>query len=325
MTWDSVPFAVGGGAVHSPEVFRLMAYAATGSAEGIVTPTDLKVTQLPTAGASIRVAPGAALIRNRASGQLWQTYVARNPTIDTVAVPQTGGSARTDLVIARIEDPYLSGENYNTPANPQIGPYIFTRVITNVPAGTKRIQDVAGYAGSSAITLARISMPANTATVTAGMITDLRDIARPREKNFRGLQNAAGGTLVGTNEVIWPTTTDSIEIPEWATNMIGTITIFGVLQGVYNGDGKEAARFRIRIGTALYTITTLITIETTDKQRVTIAIPVALSIPSSLRGTTQSVQVLARRDNLDNKGSFFVSSTAGSQLAVDLTFREIVE
>ena len=61
MSFDSVPWFVGGGALHSPEVARLLAHAATSGAAGVVTPADLAVSALPVPGASVRVAVGGAL------------------------------------------------------------------------------------------------------------------------------------------------------------------------------------------------------------------------------------------------------------------------
>src|SRR5690606_29700444 len=131
MTWDAVPWFVGGGAEHSPEVARLLAYAATGGAEGIVLPTDLRVAPLSAPGSGVRVLPGAAPVRTRASGGALQTYVARLPVANTVSISATGsGAGRSDLIVARIEDPYVAGTPYQEPENPASGPYVFTRVIS---------------------------------------------------------------------------------------------------------------------------------------------------------------------------------------------------
>ena len=90
MAWDSTPWFVGGGAHHSPEVARVLAYAASSGAEGIVTPEALRVRPLAVPGTSVRIAPGACLIVNRYPGGAWQTYVGRNPVEHTVPITAAG-------------------------------------------------------------------------------------------------------------------------------------------------------------------------------------------------------------------------------------------
>jgi hypothetical protein len=227
MSWDSVPWFVGGGAEHSPEVARLLAYAATGGAEGIVVPGDLKVVPLAVPGGSVTVSSGAALILNRATGGTAQTYVARNPSADTVGIAPTGSAGgRSDLIVAQIEDPFMAGEPWQAPANPKAGPYVFTRVIPNVPAGTTRLQDVPGYTGRSAVTLARVDLPASTGTVTAAMITDLRALARPRQSSetYADL-GASRSTLSSTSYTTFPAYRPGVPVPTWATHMRVDVTI----------------------------------------------------------------------------------------------------
>lgn len=219
MSWDSVPWFVGGGAQHSPEVARLLAYAATGGAEGVVAPTDLKVTALDVPAGAVRVLPGAGMVLNRAAGGGQQTYAARLPVADEVEIAATGSaSGRSDLIVAQIEDPFMPGEPWQAPADPAVGPYVFTRVIPNVPAGTTRLQDAPGFEGRSALTLARVDLPPSTGTVTAAMITDLRGLVAPRTK--RVLVNAAmpasAANLTSGTFVDWPTGGITVDVPSWA-------------------------------------------------------------------------------------------------------------
>jgi hypothetical protein len=121
--------------------------------------------------------------RRAALGGGSQSYAARMPTVEQVDVPPvTVEGPRSDLVIARVEDPY-GGETWPAPEDPTIGPYVFTRVIPDVPAGTTSIRDV--DPDSTAVTLARLDMPPGTTTITAAMVTDLRQLARPRSESFR--------------------------------------------------------------------------------------------------------------------------------------------
>lgn len=219
MAWDAVPWFVGGGAHHSPEVARLLAYAATGGAEGIVTPGDLKVQATLVPGGSVDIAPGDCLIRHRGQGGDSQTYAGRNHTRDNVTIAATSGTARSDLIVAQIEDPFIAGEPWQEPSDVTAGPYIYTRVIPNVPPWTARLQDVAGFEGRTAIALARVDVPANTGTITNDMITDLRKLAMPRSKRQMYVHSiATARDLTSTTSVKWLADTINIEIPEWATS-----------------------------------------------------------------------------------------------------------
>lgn len=292
--WDSVPWFIGGGAQHSPEVARLLGYAATSGAEGIVTPGDLKVQALDVPGGSVRVAPGAGLILNRATGGDSQSYVARLPSEDVVEIAATGsGAGRSDLIVAQIEDPFMAGEPWQDPADPTVGPYVFTRVIANVPAGTTSLQEVSGYGGRSAIALARIDLPASTGTVTGAMITDLRKVARPRSLQVTLQANSAGEPAAGKVDAVdtvafakWPdVATWNIDVPAWATHaqVRGDVVSYVVKAGNTTGQvrakifgaGGVSASFDENYGT--------------NPHRGTLAFLSEFTIPLASRGTTQTL------------------------------------
>ncbi|QXO14552.1 minor tail protein [Arthrobacter phage Kaylissa] len=304
MSWDSVPWFVGGGAEHSPEVARLLAYSAVGGAEGLVTAEDLKVSPLAVPGGGVQIAPGAALIRNRAAGGDLQTYVARLPETDTVTIAATGsGAGRTDLIVAQIEDPYMAGEPWQEPVDPKVGPYVYTRVIPNVPAGTKRLQDVPGYSGRSAITLARVTLPASTGTVTAGMITDLRALARPRTERrmttvFPAGARTAGNKLPTSGYASWPLTSaqrPAVQIPEWATRIDIVVHLSGVL--FLKGTAADTvAGVRTVFGSTTPAENGILIQDAVDTDgRYTYTIIGSHAIPKALRGTTQYIEPQAVR------------------------------
>ncbi|AYN58498.1 minor tail protein [Arthrobacter phage Liebe] len=305
MSWDSVPWFVGGGAEHSPEVARLLAYAAVGGAEGLVNPEDLKVSPLAVPGGGVRVAPGAALIRNRAAGGDDQTYVARLPDTDTVTIAATGsGAGRTDLIVAQIEDPYMAGEPWQEPTDPKIGPYVYTRVIPNVPAGTKRLQDVAGYSGRSAITLARVTLPASTGTVTAAMITDLRDLARPRTERrmttvYPSGARTAGNKLPTTSYAPWPLTSAQrplVEVPSWATKIDIVVHISGTLFMKSGSTSDSVAGVRTVFGSTTPAENGILIQDVEDADgRYHYTVIGSHAIPASMRGTSQYIEAQAVR------------------------------
>jgi hypothetical protein len=168
MAFDPVPFFVGGGALHSAEVARTLAYAVTAGAAGVAVAGDLQITQLPTPGTSVRAAAGGAVIPNLYPGGSQQSYTVRAASTTDIAVTATGsGSGRVDLVIARIDDPEYGG---TIPADVTVGPYVTLAIIQNVAAGSTDIPAGLAY---PAIALARLDIPASTATITTSMITPL--------------------------------------------------------------------------------------------------------------------------------------------------------
>ena len=226
MTWQGVPWFVAGG-IHPPEVARLLAHAATSGAEGVVGAGDLKVRARDVPTSEVAALSGAALIPNRATGGGQQSYIARNPDEDVVEVSPTGaGAGRSDLVIARVEDPQYPGtENAADPAN---GPYVFTRIIEGVGPSVTDIRQVAGHETDSAITLARIDLPASTGTVLDAHIVDLRIKSQPRRERALLIaspdasQTQTATAAAGEN---WPVAASwQVRVPEWATRvkMVGT-------------------------------------------------------------------------------------------------------
>lgn len=249
MAWESTPWLVGGGAEHTAEVARLLAHAGTGGAEGIVTPGDLKVQPLAVPGGKVRIAPGAVLVANRYPGGGQQTYVGRNTAQFETAITATGSSGgRTDLVVARVLDPQYEG---SAPANPNEFDYMRTEVIQGVPAGTTSAQEL--NLNYPAVALARIDLPANTGTVQAAHITDVRQMAQPRKERHLfvyplvqgdGVLRLASESAAGQ---YWPDVTAwTVKVPDWAQR-VRMVAQWG---GVYLKAAGENAwgRLWVRLG-----------------------------------------------------------------------------
>lgn len=305
MSWDSVPWFVGGGAEHSPEIARLLAYAATGGAEGVGAAEDLKVTALAVPGAGVNVAAGAGIILNRAAGMDKQTYIARMVESETVGISATGsGAGRSDLIVAQIEDPFLAGEPWQDPVDPKVGPYIFTRVISNVPAGTKKLQDVPQYSGRTAVTLARVDIPASTGTITAAMIKDLRQLPQPRVERKMATVfpngDRAAGTKIPTSGSYgpWPLKTaerPAVQVPEWATRIDIIINVSGTLFQK-SGSTDSVAGTRTVFGNTTPAENGIIISDLEDADgRYYYTIIGSHLIPKSMRGTTQYIEGQAIR------------------------------
>lgn len=242
----------GGGAEHTPESARRALYASTSGAEGVGAINDLKVLPLAVPGAGVRVSIGSALIRSRYVGGETQTYMGTVYEQETVSTTPTGsGGGRNDLVVMRVEDPYAAGSPYSPPSEPEraTAPYIHIRVISGVPAGTKRLQDVPGYQNDTAIALARIVFPASTGTVTSAMIVDLREMAqprrtevvfaRPRVADDDTTQRFLNGTMANGGEFFpgggGAPNEFQVDIPSWATHMI----IDASWMSIYYGKNKN--------------------------------------------------------------------------------------
>ncbi|WP_413100921.1 hypothetical protein [Streptomyces sp. Inha503] len=284
--WDSVPWFTEGGASHSSEVARLLAYAAFGGAEGVVGSADLQVKALSTPAAAVQVRTGACAIINRAQGGAYQAYAARLPTADQVPIAATGVSARSDLIVARVENPYSYGETWPNPADPTVGPYVYTRVISGVPKTTTTVRQV--RSSDSAIALARIDLPANTTTITQAMIKDLRTMVAPRRD--RRLYTAFPSTLstLTYSDNKWhnwpgePAKWD-IDVPTWATRLKIVTTIAGLRMT----KADVFASMQNVFGTIKGQNTVIDDDTGKETRRQTVVIADNLSISSSVRGTTQ--------------------------------------
>lgn len=249
MTFNPVPWAVEGG-LHSAAVARLLAYAALGGAEGIVEPSDLKVSALAVPGTSIRIGPGGVAILNRYAGGGQEVYVGRNPEDHVLAYPANNtGSSRYDLVGLRVNDPNFPGGG-SAPVDPLVGPYIAPFVVTGVPAGTTKFSDLGGiYSTLPAVALARMLIPATTSTITNAMVdADVRQLARPRRhRELLVAQQVDAVNLTSTTDV-WvnwpPTATWQVAVPPWATEA----KIVATLAQVEHITNNAFGRLRFKLG-----------------------------------------------------------------------------
>lgn len=225
MSFDPVPWFVGGGAQHSVEVARLLAYAATGGAEGVTGSLDHRVTELPTPGASVRVGTGSATLLNRYASGTQQSYMGRSASVTDLTVPATSGSARSDFVVIRVDDPQYGGQ---APSDPTVGPYIRAELVSNVGAGATALPVGVTY---PAIILARIDIPASTSVIAQSMIVDLRKLVSPRRQRdiYPMLPSSTYDIASGTGMVDWiAQANQSITIPTWATTAKIIATVSGV-------------------------------------------------------------------------------------------------
>jgi len=172
------PWYIDAQARHLALTQRLLAYSAVEGQEGVLNWDHLQVVDSDTPDGNIGVMPGAYSILARHLGGAFEAYLGKVQQKEVVAVsPTTSAGSRTDLVILRVENPYVSGSgSWAEPPDPVNGPYASVRVIEGVPANTNHIS---AYNNTwSAITLARITRPASTGVVLQSHITDLRSLAK---------------------------------------------------------------------------------------------------------------------------------------------------
>lgn len=172
------PWYIDAQARHLATQQRLLAYAAVEGQEGVLANEHFAVRALGTPTDQVQAMPGGYSVLARHLGGNFEAYLGKLQEAEPVSVSPTSSSGpRTDLVILRIENPYVSGSgSWAMPNDPIGGPYAFIRVIEGVPAN---INHVSGHNNTwSAITLARITRPASTGIVTQAHITDLRSLAK---------------------------------------------------------------------------------------------------------------------------------------------------
>lgn len=281
------PIYIDKAALHQASVIRLMAYAAVTGQEGVLGNEHLAVRALDTPAAKVQALPGGYSVLARHLGGDYEAYVGKIDVAETTAtIGKTGsGGGRSDLVILRIENPYVSGSGpWTVPADAVYGPYAYVRVIEGV---SDDVWDVAQYNATwSAITLARIDRGANTNVVTQDDITDLRSIAQlggtrtvvienppaqppPIAQSFYMEANASRGDdnypnsdgthdywIANTSWQDWPAAAVfQVPVPEWAREMdidcqiLNAQILFGDVYGELsvNVDGDRLASETIAV------------------------------------------------------------------------------
>lgn len=281
-----VPAAVG----------RNLAYVAIGGASGVIEPGGFKVAPLAVPGSAVRVLPGAASVLNRYPGGGQQAYALYDQVQQEVPVPGTSSSgARLDMVIARVYDP----EFQTIPAGKDPGGVfellqsVPTAAIAS-PAGARAYCATLPYPAEP---LAGITQPPSTATVTAGMVTDLRALARPRSQREQYMsQVPAEQDLVTASGAFieWPSTfKPNVPIPAWATDA----HIKATLTGVYAIVAATAGVTRLNLGNQAAADVQYDTPATTNPgDPNTSVIIMGGTVPvAALAGTTQAMRVTGTR------------------------------
>lgn len=271
------------GATHPAEQFRMMVRDLARGAEGITEGDDLKVTQRGTPGGGVTISDGSAVIQGRANA-FQGHYAACNAGAVDQPLAATGGTARSDMVILRVEDPQYEGT-----LDPQVDNINYFQVISNVSSTATAIPD-----GRTGIPLARINIPSSTSTITDAMITDLRKLANPRRDRKLYTQSpATDSALIGSSATFSYFSTApgwNIPIPVWATTVKLRVDVCPIRFSVNDYYGYLRATF----GASLTVQQTAID----DNQgaivrRISAICADTLTVPSAYRGTTQLLRAQA--------------------------------
>ncbi|WP_143076627.1 hypothetical protein [Streptomyces sp. MUSC 14] len=305
MTLVQPPMMVHGGH-HSARAMRLMIRDLARGRQGIAEPGDLKVSPLETPGAGVRVGDGSALIHGV---RPWQgVYMQSNIGDAVVDVPPTGPVARTDLLVLRVEDPEYEGER--DPRREDIG---YFHLVQGVGEDTSVLREM------TAIPLARITLPRNTAAVTAGMITDLRRIASRRtERTLRTVHPTDAETAPAKHGqwANWPKEAAwDLDIPAWATKA----TIVVTLSGLRAEAGNVYAELRTRLGER-NAAPTVVDDDGTTTRRSSVTLADTLTLPPAYRGTRQHLAV--QINQIDKYGDGDLTVARGTTVIADIEFTE---
>ncbi|TQE33071.1 hypothetical protein [Streptomyces ipomoeae] len=306
MTLINPPLLTHGG-THAARAFRMMVRDLARGAQGVTEGDDLKVSQLATPGAGVRVRDGSAVIRGATWGQ--GSYTQYNVGDATVPIAPTGATARSDLVCLRVEDPEYEGTR--DPETDQIG---YFHVVSNVAATATTVP-----AGMTAVPLARLDLPANTSVITDSMIKDVRQIANPRRDRRLYTAFPAALSTIGYSDNkfhVWPATARwNVPVPSWATNAKVVVTVAGLRQSASN----VFAKMQTVLGTDLGQDTIIDDNQGKAVRRTTAIVADNITISASMRGTTQPLYL---QTYMYKSETGDLSVDAGTSLIADVEFTE---
>lgn len=307
---------------------RALAMVAAGGRSGVATIRSLKVHQEASPTTSVAVDPGAAVVMLQ-DPHTDEAYTIRSATLAHLDIPASTTSLRRHLVAIMCEDPHVMGSpfaaNHTT--------YGTLKVFSDVPEGTTSVEQLGlSYPGTA---LARIDVPPNISTIEDSHIVDCRNfLQEPRTKHevfMSGMpmdadpDNGKEEYTSNTNgEPFFSMLQPQVTAPVWATHMSVQATL---AQLGYRG-GKTIATFAVAWGEEFdANRVRQFRSENThahahgEDQRLCVIMNGKMDIPENLLGTTQRLQVEARKWAGHSAGEFV--ATAGTQLRFDVIWDEV--
>lgn len=322
MVMENIPWGVLGGIV-SASVARMLAYQASGGQEGVAGVGDWRVRQTLVASSSIRIDAGGGIMVNRYPGVKNESYMARSGDETQIAVPANGGgSTRYDLVVARVDDWNFPGAQPVPGSLPTDTVAVAKfQIITGVSSSTKTAKQL--NLNYPAIALARLAVPAGTATITTAMITDLRRKAVPRRERVTKQADSTGApssgavnALTSSSFVVWPAVaTWQIEIPEWATRAIVRADVSSTILKAGNASGTFIVTVNGANASQYASFDENYTGSPARTNLVTIG---DVSIAEAIRGTTVTFAMKGRRTS----GVGYLDADVYTSTLIDIEFIE---
>jgi hypothetical protein len=244
-------------------------------------------------------------------------------TDSSLSIAPTTGTPRSDLIVARVEDPTFTSSPWSGSVTAET---IFPRVISGVSSSTTTMPG-----GQSGIALARVDMPATATTVLQSYITDLRQVANAKRQ--RSVLQASGAAsavswTVSTSLTAWPAlATWQVAIHAWATGIKLNWRLEDV---VYIAGGTNWARGHVYpvFGSSVSApaqalASTLVSVNSTGTFEIcSISGSADAVISTALRGTTQTLQFAQTTDGTNTgiiqvtEGTVFIADLELYQLAV---------
>lgn len=327
------------GAQSSARTARLQLQSASRSGNGVVEATDMEVRELAVPGSSVRATAGAAVALGQEMAFQGSYYAFNVGEADVPITPTGSGAGRSDLVILRVEDPNISGTSWNHDV--ATDPIYYFRVLQGVDPSTTTVP-----AGTTGVALARIDIPASTATITQDMITDVREMVSPRTETVLLMQRGSDDPDLGGNIrdyfENWPDLVWQVRIPEWATEvqLEGEWINCGFFPAdQVNTGGSADARGNVRVAigfgagggpTDLQTPMSPYNFNQfspTNGYRVIIGAGGTLSVPASMRGELANVRLQCRGEGTDGSPGTGpegrLRADAGSVFKARITFNEV--
>lgn len=231
MAWDPT-LAVSGALVTASQLRRDI-YQRSGGARGVTLPTDLRVTAMGTPGAAVNIARGSGVAPS--PWRPGESYMVANANADLFDIPETGSSGgRTEFIVAKVLDHHF--DDSPPPPDPDNDDTAHVEVV--------RVPSLTGLTFPY-VPLARLTIPASTATITNSMITDARKVANPRfdiVTRANELVISETETLTHTRDdgEFWPNAggVQQADIPTWATRVIIEATWHSVTMPAENAWGR---------------------------------------------------------------------------------------
>lgn len=301
---------------YPAEIVRGQHFDATSGGNGVSSPRALKVQAQAAPDGTVQILPGGGTAVSNYAGVENQSYQATNFQPYTLDIPPTGSSSggRHDLIIQRFLDPqyedHPDADGELTPETAATLDFWWFEVHQGKSATTKF--------DFPHVKLAGIKRPANTTIVEDSHITDLRELANPKNHLHMRANNLkiADTVQLGSSDRVWPAdATHTVRFPEFATRMKIMATWATVRSGSTTGSNRAEGRVQVRLthpngDTQLTQMSEWRTPGDEANARFTFVLADSLGVRNSFRGQEIKVELVGRKYSGPNVFMDGVSSWA---------------